>query len=364
MSVESTARSSNDDKATVSDCYRFLGLKRSKASRHMPSAYVFPGGAVDRADFSPKWLEVFRRRGSSWLADIELLTTRTAEPRPSTLLPSKYAEWTSESDDGVSRTLPPEAALRLTAIRETFEECGILLARSNSRSASSLDSSVIETRLGSEDLVSWQRRVKREPLELANLCMELNCCPDVWSLHEWSDWLTPITLANRFDTLFFICEVAGEPTIRFDSDEIGGHKWNSPEQFLELFRRRCIYLPPPQIYELTRLGILIEAGFLKRFFAQSTHPSIPFMYPVVAAAKDGVLFLFPGDELYPENPHLVSGDDGSVPEFTDRTLDELMLSSRRLHRAFSTDANEFTLVCNLKGDSESNSRELHFVSRL
>ena len=34
---------------------------------------------------------------------------------------------------------------------------------------------------------------------------EFDCVPDIWSLIEWSDWLTPRNYKRRYDTLFFMC---------------------------------------------------------------------------------------------------------------------------------------------------------------
>ena len=45
------------------------------------------------------------------------------------------------------------------------------------------------------------------PSEFLTLCQHLNTAPDIWSLHEWSDWLTPTQLKtekSRFDTIFYI----------------------------------------------------------------------------------------------------------------------------------------------------------------
>lgn len=80
----------------------------------MPGLYVFPGGAVDPADANLKWREHFAAFGldSDKLAS---LVSRTAS-RPQ-IFRSRENE------------LLREISLRITAIRETFEECGILICR-------------------------------------------------------------------------------------------------------------------------------------------------------------------------------------------------------------------------------------------
>ena len=42
--------------------------------------------------------------------------------------------------------------------------------------------------------------------EFLTMCKEFDICPNIWSLYEWSDWLTPLHLKtkSRFDTMFYI----------------------------------------------------------------------------------------------------------------------------------------------------------------
>ena len=49
---------------------------------------------------------------------------------------------------------------------------------------------------------------------------ELQCVPDVWSLVEWSDWLTPQNLHMRYDTVFYLSFVTDQPSVNQDGEEI------------------------------------------------------------------------------------------------------------------------------------------------
>ena len=42
--------------------------------------------------------------------------------------------------------------------------------------------------------------------DFLTMCKELDVCPNIWSLYEWSDWLTPLHLKtkSRFDTMFYV----------------------------------------------------------------------------------------------------------------------------------------------------------------
>ena len=43
------------------------------------------------------------------------------------------------------------------------------------------------------------------------LLRELECVPDIWSLIEWSNWLTPRNSKRRYDTVFYMCFVEMQP---------------------------------------------------------------------------------------------------------------------------------------------------------
>ena len=62
-------------------------------------------------------------------------------------------------------------AFRINAIRETFEETGILLT------VDPLDQKQLDP--------EWRDRVHNNPSEFISLCKHLNVCPDIWSLNEW-----------------------------------------------------------------------------------------------------------------------------------------------------------------------------------
>ena len=108
--------------------YQTLMLKRSSRSKFMPNAYVFPGGVLAESDCSVAWVELFQSQGYSEDDLEELVLSHVDRP----LLMSK-----ADVSEGVARDL----ALRLTAIRETFEESGVLLFRDGDKSGAFTDSS-------------------------------------------------------------------------------------------------------------------------------------------------------------------------------------------------------------------------------
>lgn len=182
---------------------RVLLLERPNLAAFAPGTQVFPGGSVDPADRDPGW---------------------------SRLLPS----W---SDRGRDPRAP--LALRLAAVRETYEEAGVLLGRHRDGSRPTAED--IE-RLSS---VRAQMRAGRADQFRVGLAAA-DLVPDVEELIFCAHWITPSGLPRRFDTRFFLTPwpLGQEP----QPDPLGEHislRWAAPSIALEEARQgRCQLLPP------------------------------------------------------------------------------------------------------------------------
>ena len=206
--------------ATVSQNfdYKILMLRRSAKSSFMPSTYVFPGGVASEADFSEEWNGIFQKVSGKSLGDVAKELEITG-PRPPMI-----------SDVSCQcQTMLGDVAFRICAIRETFEESGLLLVKNKSSLMQASADVPKGTRFESEKLVDWRKRVDQDPLNFVKLCEELEVVPDIWSLSEWSNWLTPVmsqvdippARPNRYDTMFYVCFLDGEgaPLVQADNRE-------------------------------------------------------------------------------------------------------------------------------------------------
>jgi 8-oxo-dGTP pyrophosphatase MutT (NUDIX family) len=124
-------------------------------------------------------------------------------------------------DDWSQRLGVPDAEARAVvgaAVRELFEEAGVLLAGSPERVVG--------------DVSDWEEdraAVARRELTMTALLAkhDLRLRDDL--LHPWSRWITPEFEPRRFDTWFFVARLPQGQTARDVSGEADATQWVSPQ---------------------------------------------------------------------------------------------------------------------------------------
>lgn len=298
--------------------FHILTLRRGETDKHLPGIHVFPGGHLDDADSSPAWFDLFRSFGYEENSFASLSAAGTIEHFPE----YKVAD---------GQRLPGWMSLRLCAIRETFEESGILLCRSAGN---------VEQGIGFasffilNELEAWQKRVKADPQQMIALCQSAECVPDLWGLHLWSNWLTPTQQRIRHNSVCFLSVLKSLPPYSLDNLEMDELKCCSPSDLIRGAQSGKLRLANPQFYEATRLCNFSDAESLTTFASNRAQLGCHRIMPVQEKAKDGMLFLFPGDSAYPQT---VDYEAPSKLTTREETLEELryhvLKSKGTLHRA-------------------------------
>lgn len=226
--------------------YDVLLLKRSSKSGFMPNAYVFPGGMVDSSDFSSEWLDIFKSFRNSPSFGLRRVK-QPLETRPPIFATDRLK---------LGSPIPGEVAFRICALRETFEESGVLLVVSKREERGLLKS--IETGHASgqglpnkanelciNELSKWRTLVNQNPSNFIRMCRELEVLPNIWALHEWSNWLTPLgrNTERRYDTAFFICCLQETPHTLQDEKEIVRFQVNQSSFKTEIHRLQAAVTP-------------------------------------------------------------------------------------------------------------------------
>src|SRR6195952_2708799 len=139
-------------------------------------------------------------------------------------------------------------SFRIAAIRETFEESGILLARPQ----------------GSKALVDAKRAAAIEAAHRATLCEGKTTFSKVLSdnalqlaldeLVPYAHWITPEGMPKRFDTWFFLAAAPPEQAGAHDGKESTDSIWLSPREAVAGGESGRFKLPFPTTRNLIRLG--------------------------------------------------------------------------------------------------------------
>ncbi len=189
-------------------------VERSRTGRVMPGNWVYPGGNVDSSDGDPQWLTLFQ----------DILNIDISQDKRFLLHDTAHHPQIYLDDDNEDNRLPKQISLRITAIREAFEEAGVLLCRPRGKLPLDNDELLHHSWKALEDkkhLQSWQKRVRKKGSEFLELCRSLNCVPDLWALHPWSNWLTPTVFKprQRFDTMIYITLLPKMARVVIDGSE-------------------------------------------------------------------------------------------------------------------------------------------------
>jgi 8-oxo-dGTP pyrophosphatase MutT (NUDIX family) len=189
-------------------------LRRKSTMAFAPGGFVFPGGSVDERD-----------------ADSEVAW---AGP--------DIAEWGRVLD------APPELARALVcaAVRETFEESGVLLA------GPSADSVVADT--ATADLEADRGALLDRSLSLAGLLARRRLMLRSDLLSPWSRWITPILEERRYDARFFAAALPSPQQPRDVGGEAAAVAWLRPADAIAAARRGELILLPPTAVTLAELA--------------------------------------------------------------------------------------------------------------
>lgn len=185
-----------------------LLLARRREARAFAGALVFPGGKLAPGDHDPELLALCR--GAAGL-------------------------------DGLERVH------RIAAVREAFEECGLLLAR-----AEGGDTLVDDDRVAA--LTGYRRPLDRGELGIAELCRHERLEPALDRLVAFAHWVTPRGRAQIFDTRFYLTAAPPGQTARHDGAEVLDSQWIGPTDAIARAERGELKLVFPTRMSLQRLA--------------------------------------------------------------------------------------------------------------
>jgi 8-oxo-dGTP pyrophosphatase MutT (NUDIX family) len=226
--------------------FEVLMVKRHHQIDFASGALVFPGGKTHAGDHDGAW----EHRGIGW-----------------------------------ESTAPEKRALRIAAIREAYEETGILLARHADGVAFRGDERAGPAR----DDVAHDRR------SFLDLITELDVHLDLEALSVFARWITPSMMPKRFDTWFYVASAPADQLALCDGWETVDAEWIAPTEALrlaELGERKVIF--PTRM----NLALLAEASCADDALARARARTLVTVEPKVSQTPDGPVLVIPPDAGY------------------------------------------------------------------
>jgi recombination protein RecT len=204
--------------------------RRSSNAAFAPDAFVFPGGTVEKQDSA------------------DLVRARTLGIEPARVSREFRAAIPSELPSDEPTVDPADAAtLFITALRELFEEAGVLFARTSSGRP-------IAAQPSEWDRVGAERVALRGGLvSFGDFLAAHDWYADACALALFSHWITPPSEPRRYNTHFFFGIAPTDQAALADASETHDGIWIAPKAALERRRAASLHLVYPTIKHLERL---------------------------------------------------------------------------------------------------------------
>ena len=226
--------------------FEVLMVKRHHQIDFASGALVFPGGKLHAGDHDPAWAT----RALGW-----------------------------------ETTAPPERPLRIAAIREAYEETGILLGRhpDGSHFAGSAHAAA------ARDDVAMDRRAFLDLVAAADVCLDLT------ALTTFAHWIAPAMAPKRFDTMFYIAAAPPDQLAVCDGYETVDAEWIAPGEALRLRAagERTVIFPTRM-----NLQLLAEASDALDAVARASARTLVTVEPTVIQRPDGPRMTIQSDAGY------------------------------------------------------------------
>jgi 8-oxo-dGTP pyrophosphatase MutT (NUDIX family) len=226
--------------------FEVLMVKRHHQIDFAAGALVFPGGKTHAGDANPGW----EHRTLGW-----------------------------------GGALPHKRPLRIAAIREAYEEAGVLLARHG-------DGAPFR---GDERAAAAREDIGKDRRPFLDLIEELDLYLDLEALTAFARWITPAFSPRRFDTWFYVAEAPEDQLALCDGHETVDAEWIEPARALDLGERgeRTVIFPTRM-----NLKLLAEAASAEDAVLRAQARALVTVEPKVAERNGERFLVLPSDAGY------------------------------------------------------------------
>jgi 8-oxo-dGTP pyrophosphatase MutT (NUDIX family) len=250
----STVLVARDASDTDAPALQILLTQRHASLRFMGGAYVFPGGTLQASD-----------------SDAGLASACGAP-----------LAWPSQSD------APLDIAHALAAIRETFEEAGLLLG------APELEAGAL----------ALLRRRLLDGEDFGMLLATARIALDLSAVVPFMHWVTPLAEPRRFDTRFYVAKAPEQQRAEIDARETIDLIWRAPSTAVAEAQSGSLVLSPPTLRTLQQIEHVNTVAALLTLARASRAPRVEPIIRIIAGART---IIFPGDPEHPVREQLLKG---------------------------------------------------------
>jgi 8-oxo-dGTP pyrophosphatase MutT (NUDIX family) len=227
--------------------FEVLMVKRHHQIDFAAGALVFPGGKSHQGDSDPRW-------------------------RDHAL--------------GFEAIGPDDAALRIAALREAYEEAGVLLARDRDGAA-----------YAGEAAKDIRAAVAEDQVPFLDVVADLGLRLDLSALTVFARWITPPLTPKRFDTWFYAVRAPEDQLAACDGRETVDAEWIAPREVLDLAERgaRKVIFP-------TRMNVqlLAEASSAEDCLMRARDRTLVTVLPRIEDRPGGKVLTLPPEAGYGE----------------------------------------------------------------
>lgn len=225
--------------------FQVLMIKRHHQIDFASGALVFPGGKSHEGDTDPAWED----HASGWT--------------------------------GLD---PVQRALRVAAVREVYEEAGILLARKRDGSNGAIVTDRAERAAVDRGDIAFLDVIRRQGLEII-----------LDELSVFARWITPAMMPKRFDTFFYAVAAPADQVASHDGHEAVDAEWIAPREALRLAEdgERTIIFPTRM-----NLQLLAEAKSAPDALRRAAERPLVAVLPEVVERDGRRLLTIPADAGY------------------------------------------------------------------
>jgi 8-oxo-dGTP pyrophosphatase MutT (NUDIX family) len=237
-------------------------LKRHEKSSFMGGNFVYPGGRVDRDDGS---LESCSLSKGITFEEAQKILRGTFSPEES------FAHW-------------------IAAIRELFEEAGILLAYDQSGNLFQF-----KNRDEKEKFSNYRVLLQKGGITICQIAQEEKLLFALDQLHYYAHWITPEARSERFDTRFFLARYPLGQEASHDQKETTAGIWITPRKALEENLKGEAILSPPTLKTLEDLS---RFKTIDEVFTSLRNREFQPILPILTKISSGPIIIFPWDPEY------------------------------------------------------------------